>query len=134
MDRTPPPVHLRSGADRLSAGSGGTHGHVNPTNGKLDAEIPLAGAADVDRAVTVAHEAFGQWRRTGPGERRRLLLRLADLIETNAEEFGRRGSLDNGTPLMTSTSFAPMSAEWTRYYAGWADKISSDVTTAFSDD
>jgi aldehyde dehydrogenase (NAD+) len=134
IDRTPPAVHLHIGDQLLDIGSAGSHDHINPTNGQIDSTIPLAGPADVDRAVTVAHEAFQSWRKTPPAERRRLLHRLADLIESNAEEFARRGALDNGTPLMIAGSFAPMSAEWTRYYAGWADKISSDVTGGLRDD
>ncbi len=134
MDRTPPAVHLRLGGERLGAGEGGVHGHVNPTNGTVDAEIPLAGPSDIDRAVRMADEAFDAWKRTPPSERRRLLLRLADLIDGNSEEFARLGTLDNGTPLSTTGNFPPMSAEWTRYYAGWADKISSDVTASVRDD
>ena len=80
-DRTPPQVHLHVGGDRLTAGAGGTHDHINPSNGEVDATIPLAGPTDVDRAVSIAHEAFQTWRRTAPSERRRLLHRLADLIE-----------------------------------------------------
>src|SRR5215213_8767063 len=118
IDRTPPSVHLRIGTDRLSSGTGGIYQHVNPATGTVDAEIPLAGPAEVDRAVTTAHEAFDSWRRTAPAERRRLLLRLADLIEQNGDEFARRGTLDNGTPLATAAGFVPTSAEWTRYYAG----------------
>src|SRR5438270_789913 len=134
VDRTPPAVHQRIGDERLTAGEGGAHGHINPTNGSVDAEIPLAGPADVDRAVQTAHEAFDGWKRTAPGERRRLMHRLADLIEANTDEFARLGTLDNGTPLSTTSNFPPMSAEWTRYYAGWADKISSDVTASVRDD
>jgi aldehyde dehydrogenase (NAD+) len=132
IDRTPPPVHLRIGGERIAVGTAGVHGHVNPCTGQVDAEIPLAGPADVDRAVAVAHEAFQSWRHTPPAERRRLLLRLADLIEANADEFARRGTLDNGTPIVASGGFVPTSAEWTRYYAGWADKIASDLTASFA--
>jgi aldehyde dehydrogenase (NAD+) len=110
------------------------HHHIDPSTGSVDADIPLAGRADIDRAVAVAHEAFGSWRRTAPAERRRMLLRLADLLEANSEEFTRRGTLDNGTPISTTANFVPMSAEWTRFYAGWADKIQADVTASFADD
>jgi aldehyde dehydrogenase (NAD+) len=134
IDRNPPIVHLRIGSERLTAGAGGTHRHINPTNATVDAEIPLAGPADVDRAVRVAHEAFDGWRRTPAGERRRLLLRLADLIEANADEFARLGVLDNGMALSTAASFPVTSVEWTRYYAGWADKIAGDVTASHTDD
>src|SRR5271170_20563 len=99
IDRTPPAVHLRIGAERRASGSGGVYQHVNPATGQPDAEIPLAGAAEVDEAARAAHAAFAGWRATRPAQRRRLLHRLADLIDENAAEFARRGTLDNGTPL-----------------------------------
>ena len=126
IDRTPPHVHLRIADKRLSSGSGGAHRHVNPCNAKVDATVPLAGPAEVDEAVQVAHQAFLSWRRTRPAERRRTLLRLADLIEAHADEFGRLGTLDNGMSN-SSGAMSAMSVEWTRYYAGWCDKLSSDV-------
>jgi aldehyde dehydrogenase (NAD+) len=126
-------VHLRIGDERLREGSGGTFEHVDATSGALDAVIPLAGAAEVDRAVQVAHEAFVGWRRTPGSERRRLLLRLADLIEAHADEFARRNTLDNGTPITYSAGFVPTSVEWTRYYAGWADKLAGEVTASYAD-
>lgn len=126
VDRTPPTVHLRIGGERLATGSGGVHGHVNPCTGKVDASVPLAGEEEVDRAVTTAQEAFESWRRTRPSARRQLLLRLADLLEANAAELGRLGTLDNGMPN-ASGAMPALSAEWTRYYAGWCDKLSSEV-------
>jgi aldehyde dehydrogenase (NAD+) len=134
VDRTAPEVHLRIGGEKLSTGSGGVHAHINPATGQVDREIPLAGAAEVDRAVQVAQEAFETWRKTKPAERRRLLLRLADLIEENAVEFGRRGTLDNGTPMTVAGGMIVPSVEWTRYYAGWADKATSDVTSSYAAD
>jgi aldehyde dehydrogenase (NAD+) len=132
VDRQPPSVHLRIGGESLSSGSGGTHGHVNPCDGKVDATIPLAGATEVERAVRVAHDAFEEWRRTAPAKRRQLLLRLADLIEDRATEFARLGTLDNGMPNAEG-GMSGISAEWTRYYAGWADKLSSDVVGSIAD-
>jgi len=133
VDRTRPAVHLRIGGESLREGSGGVHDHIDPSTGQVDAQIPLAGAAEVDQAVQSAHVAFQSWRRTAPAERRRLLMRLADLIEENTAEFTRRGTLDNGTPLSVSGRFVPMAAEWTRYYAGWADKIAGDLTASITD-
>jgi aldehyde dehydrogenase (NAD+) len=133
IDRTTPAVHLRIGAERL-AESDQTHGHVNPCTGEIDAVIPVASAHDVDRAVRVAHDAFDGWKRTSPAQRRALLLRLADLIETASDEFVRRGTLDNGTPISVGGQMVPTSVEWTRYYAGWADKITGDLTASFRDD
>jgi aldehyde dehydrogenase (NAD+) len=102
---------------------------VNPCNGEVDAEIPLAGKIEVDEAAEAAQSAFERWRRTPGAERRRLLLRLADLIEENTQEFARLGTLDNGKPIALGT--APISTEWTRYYAGWADKLTSDVVASY---
>ena len=120
-------MNLHIGSEVLSVGSGGVHQHINPATGEVDAEIPLAGTEEVDRAVRVAHDAFATWRKVKPAERRRLLLTLADLIEENAEEFGRRGTFDNGTPTSVVGGLVQTSIEWTRYYAGWADKISGEV-------
>jgi aldehyde dehydrogenase (NAD+) len=131
IDRTPPPVSLRIGDQRLTKGSGGEHGHVNPATGRVDATIPLAAEAEVGAAVAGAHEAFQTWRRTSPAVRRRALLRLADLMEANADELGRVSTLDNGIP--TSGIMANISAEWTRYYAGWCDKLAGDVVGRLMD-
>jgi aldehyde dehydrogenase (NAD+) len=127
-DRTPPAVHLHVGGERLETGAGGFHDHVDPATGEVNARIPLADKEDVDRAVRVAHAAYDGWRRTPPAQRRAHLLRLADLIEEHAAEFARLGALDNGTGITGGAAFPPLAVEWTRYYAGWADKISGDVT------
>jgi len=127
-----PAVHLHVAGERLNVGSGGTHEHINPATGVVDAKIPLAGSGEVDRAVNAADAAFLDWRRTPPEERRRLLLGLADLIEANAEEFGRRGTMDNGTPAVVVGGMAASAVEWTRYYAGWADKLSGELSSSFA--
>ena len=105
---------------------------MNPCNGKIDATVPLAGKAEIDHAVEVAHEAFQGWRRTAPAVRSRLLFRLAGLIEEHAAEFARLGTLDNGMPNGDGY-MAVNSADWTRYYAGWTDKLSSDVVGSRTD-
>lgn len=134
VDMSRPEVHLHIGSDRTSQGSGGTHDHIDPTTGRVDAVVPLAGAAEVDRAVRTAHDAFQTWKTTPPAERARLLLVLADLIEANIEEFGRCGVFDNGTPLPAVLGMAGKSVEWTRYYAGWADKITGQVNSTMQND
>ncbi len=133
-DRTRPPVHLRIGRERLAAGSGGTFSHVDPTTGEVDAIVPLAGTAEVDRAVRLAHETFLSWRDVRPAEKRRLLLKLADLIEENSKEFVRLAAMDNGMPVSTAAFLAGGAAEWTRYYAGYADKIEGRVASSFGPD
>jgi aldehyde dehydrogenase (NAD+) len=126
VDRTPPAVRLRIGDQTPSTGSGGVHAHVSPCTGKVDATVPLAGTQEVDGAVGEAQQAFESWRRAQPDVRRAALWRLAELIEANAGELGRLGTLDNGIPN-ASGAMARISAEWTRYYAGWCDKLATDV-------
>lgn len=131
IDRTPPPVTLRIGADALTEGSGGIHRHVSPVTEQADAEVPLAGPHEVDLAVRAARSAFHDWRKTPPRTRARILGRLADLIESHAAEFGRLGALDNGSPV--SLCPTTQTADWIRYYAGWADVPVSEVTGMFTD-
>ena len=131
VDKTRPGIHLHLGGQRRARGSAGVHEHVDPTTGKVDAEVPLAGAAEIDEAVAAAQEAFLQWRATRPAQRRQLLTSLAELLERNADELARRGALDNGTPLSVVATMVPLAAEWTRYYAGWPDKLTGEVTTSY---
>jgi aldehyde dehydrogenase (NAD+) len=107
--------------------SGKTFATVNPSTGEEIAQVAEADAADVDKAVKAAREAFerGPWRRKMPAsERGRLLNRLADLIEQNADELARLETLDNGKPLTVSRAGdVKLTIACYRYYAGWADKI-----------
>ncbi len=127
-----PAVYLHVAGERFDTGSGGVHDHVDPSTGTVDARIPLAGPGEIDRAVNAADAAFSSWRSTPPEEKRRLLLRLAELIETNAEEFGRRGTMDNGTPASVVGGMTASAVEWTRYYAGWTDKISGELSSGYT--
>ncbi|HEY2214327.1 MAG TPA: aldehyde dehydrogenase family protein, partial [Acidimicrobiales bacterium] len=60
---------------------------INPSTGEPFAEAPVSGAADVDRALRVAKEAFESWKRTTPSERALALIRIADAIQDRAEEL-----------------------------------------------
>ena len=131
LDTTRPEVSLRIGGEKRRTASGGTFQHVNPCNGTPDAEIPLAGPIEVDEAAKVAHNAYLDWRQTNPTERRRVLMRLAELIEQHTDDFVRLGTFDNGTPTSLVGGLVAMSVEWTRYYAGWADRITSEVSGSY---
>ena len=107
--------------------SGKTFATVNPATGEEIAQVAEADAADVDKAVKAARAAFerGPWRRKMPAsERGRLLNRLADLIEKNADELAQLETLDNGKPLTVARGGdVRLTIACYRYYAGWADKI-----------
>src|SRR5690606_29432662 len=112
-------------------GSGGVHNHINPVSGEVQAQIPLAGAAEVDMAVEAAEKAREGWRTTRPEARREILVKLGKLIEENLQEFARLAALDGGTPLMGGVHGAMLAVEWTKYYAGWADKLEGELLSTF---
>ncbi|MBV9158610.1 MAG: aldehyde dehydrogenase family protein, partial [Acidobacteriaceae bacterium] len=81
--------------------SGKTFETINPATGETLAKVAEADAADVDLAVKAARKAFhpkSPWRRMSASERGKLLSRLADLMEKNADELATLESLDNGKP------------------------------------
>ena len=96
-------IGLWVGGERRTQGSGGTHDHINPATGLVDDTIPLAGAAEVDEAVVIADRAFKSWRNSPPAQRQALLLKLADLVESKAAEFGECGAREIGAPVLIGT-------------------------------
>ncbi len=120
------------GERKLEQGSGASFAHVYPANGQVSRELTLAGAADADAAVSAAREAFPAWRGVTGEQRRNLLLKLADVIEQNAESLAMMEVLGTGVPSMMA-SFAPtVVAQRFRYYAGWADKIRGETLDAWN--
>ncbi len=78
----------------VDAQSGETLTSVNPHDNSAIAEVAMAGKADIDAAVAAAQAAFPKWSASSAGERGKILLRLADLVEANAAELTRLESLD----------------------------------------
>jgi aldehyde dehydrogenase (NAD+) len=116
------------GGEFVDAVDGGTIEVRNPHDGSLLAETAEARAADVDRAVEAAARAFPSWSAMPAAERGRLLLRLADAIEANADELARLESTDTGHPLKDTTLLdVPRTAATYRYFAGMADKVEGSV-------
>ena len=101
---------------------------VNPYSGEPWAKIAHGSAADVDRAVAAARQAFeGEWSGLKPSQRGRLLLRLADLIEQNAAALAETEVRDNGKLYAEMSMQTKYMAEWYRYYGGLADKVEGAV-------
>ena len=106
--------------------SGKTFATINPSTGEEICQVAEADAADVDKAVAAARAAFdqGPWKKMRASERGRLLDRLADLIEQNADELARLETLDNGKPLSIAKAVdVTKTIACYRYFAGWADKV-----------
>ncbi|MBK3572484.1 aldehyde dehydrogenase [Streptomyces sp. MBT65] len=128
-----PQPRLVIGGRHIADASGGLYEHRNPATGLVQAHIPLAGPSEVDRAVAAARQAFEVWGAMRPAERRRLLTRFAGLLRDHIPDFAAICPLENGVCIGGwADNVGPHVAEWTEYYAGWADKIEGMVGAAYS--
>ncbi|MFF8231927.1 aldehyde dehydrogenase [Streptomyces caelestis] len=121
-------AHHIAGADE--AGSGATFPVVSPRDGRVLAEAPDAGIAEVDAAVAAARRAFdtGPWPRLAPAERGRALLRLADLLEERREEAALTVSLEMGKPITDAYGIELRAVISTfRWYGQLADKLTDSA-------
>jgi 1-pyrroline dehydrogenase len=108
------------GGEWVEAVEGGTMEVLNPATGEVIAEVPSGTQADVDRAVEAAKKALPEWLETTPGERQEALLKLAAVIEDNAEELAEIESRNVGKPLSYARDEMPVSADNIRFFAGAA--------------
>ena len=108
------------GGEAVDAVEGGTAEIINPATGETIAEVPQGAQADVDRAVEAAAKAWPEWRDATPAERAEVLLKLAGLIEDNAEELAQLESRNVGKPLAAARDEMPVSADNIRFFAGAA--------------
>lgn len=119
----------------LAARSGRTFRSVNPATGETLAEIASCGQEDVDAAVNAARKSFasGVWSRRDPAERKAVLLRLAELLRQNLEEFALLESLDMGKPVKDAATIdVPGSAAIFQWYAEAIDKVYDEIAPAAS--
>jgi len=122
------PRKMLIGGAWVDAASGRTFPTYDPATGEVIAHVAEGDREDIDRAVKAARRAFeGPWRKVTPAQRTRLMLKLADLIEANAEELAQLDTLNNGMPLAAARGVIPIAAELIRYSAGWATKISGET-------
>lgn len=114
------------GGQIVDAASGETFATVNPATGKELAQVADCGSADVDQAVSAARYAVdsGPWGAMAPADRRRLMIRFANLIDANAAELATLESLEGGKPITdTSGIDVPETVEAIRWHAEAADKV-----------
>jgi acyl-CoA reductase-like NAD-dependent aldehyde dehydrogenase len=120
------PKKLLIGGKWVPAKSGKTFEVINPANEEVIALVAEGDKEDVNEAVKAARKAFedSKWASLNPHQRARLLFKVADLVEKNAEQFAELETLDNGKAIFESKNIdVPITAEVFRYYAGWTTKI-----------
>jgi acyl-CoA reductase-like NAD-dependent aldehyde dehydrogenase len=114
----------------VPAASGETFDCISPIDGRLLARVAATDVADADRAVAAARRAFedGAWSRQPPRERKRVLLRFAELILEHRDELALLETLDMGKPIADSLAVdIPATARCIAWYAEAVDKIYDEV-------
>lgn len=112
------------------AADGTTFVRIRPMDGKPGGTFARGKLADVGRAVAAARAAFesGVWRRKDPAEKKRILLKWADLIRENREELALLETIDVGKPVMASLNVdVALAANCIQYYAELCDKLYDEV-------
>ena len=103
------------------ATDGRTADLISPVTGEAFGTAPVSGQADVDAAFEAAANAFEGWRDTTPGERQLALLRIADALESRADELVTLESENTGKPIgLTASEEIPPMVDQIRFFAGAA--------------
>jgi aldehyde dehydrogenase (NAD+) len=130
---TPPRLHLLPEAsalvgDRLiSEGSGGEYEHVYAATGRSTKRVPLTGQHELESASKAARAALPVWKATPTDQRRRLLIRAAELLRAEADVLGTLTTIDTASPKTVTDMAAGLGAEYLEYNAGWADRIGGEI-------
>ncbi|KSM04547.1 aldehyde dehydrogenase [Pseudomonas aeruginosa] len=118
------------GGRQRPAASGATFDAIDPASNRLLARVAACDEADVDAAVAALRRAFdeGPWARLAPVERKRVLLRLAELMLAHREELALLDSLNMGKPVMDAWNIdVPGAAHVFAWYAESLDKLYDQV-------
>ena len=116
----------------VAAKSGKTFANTTPRDGTVLNQVAECGPADIDAAVAAARASFedGRWRNKHPREKKKIMFRLAELMERDFEDLALMESLDMGKPIRDSRGFDIASAvNSIRWYAEALDKVYGEVAT-----
>jgi betaine-aldehyde dehydrogenase len=115
--------------DHRDAADGRTAPLINPSTGQEFAQAPLSGDADIDAACQAARRAFPEWRDKTPSERSLALIRIADAIESRADELVELESENTGKPIgLTKDEEIPPMVDQIRFFAGAARVLEGKST------
>ena len=131
-----PNQNLLIGENWVSSKSGKTQSIISPIDGKIISELQVANNLDINEAVLSAREVFdkGYWSNMPPLSRKKIMLRIAEIIEKKMLELTVLGVRDNGTEFSMALKAEPGSAAGTfRYYAEAIDKIYGEISNTSSD-
>lgn len=124
------PKQLLIGGQWTASAGGKNFDVFDPATDQVVAHVAEGDAADVDLAVKAARKAFdgGPWSKMTASDRSRLIWRVGELIEENADQLAQLETLDNGKPLgIARAADVALAADMFRYMAGWATKIEGNT-------
>lgn len=124
------------GGEWVAAKSGATFDTKNPYDGEVLSTLPACQAEDVDAAVASAKAAFesGAWSALHPSERKAILVKLADLIDSNTEELAVMEAADAGKPITDCLEIdVPETANCIRWHAEAQDKLYDQIAPSSPD-
>lgn len=123
------------GGRQVSASNGLTFDSVNPATNALLTRVAACGEIEVDLAVHSARQAFetGPWSRMAPGDRKKVMLRLSELILAHREELALLDSLNMGKPIMDAYNIdVPGAAHVFAWYGESLDKLYGQIAPTAS--
>ncbi|WP_062342704.1 NAD-dependent succinate-semialdehyde dehydrogenase [Novosphingobium sp. CCH12-A3] len=120
---TYPTLHMIIDGERISGAGRRTHAVVNPATGETIGELPLAEAADLDRALEVAARGFRIWRESTPQQRAAVLQGAARLMMERQEDLARIATMEEGKTLPEARIEVLMNVGLFNFYAGEVFRI-----------
>ncbi len=118
-----PSLHMIIDGEKVSGGDRRTFDVVNPVTGETLAELPLADAADLDRALDVAKKGFAIWRHSTPQERASVLQGAARLLLERADDLARIATMEEGKPFPEAKIELMMVVGWFNFAAGECSRL-----------
>ena len=116
----------------VDARDGQTTDLIDPSTGQVFAAAALSGKQDVDDAMSAAASAFSSWSQTTPSQRSLALYRIADAIESRAEEIVAREVQNTGKPIaLTMSEEIPPMVDQIRFFAGAARMLEGKATAEY---
>jgi acyl-CoA reductase-like NAD-dependent aldehyde dehydrogenase len=124
------------GGQRVAARDGQTFDCISPVDGRVLAQVARCGAADIDAAVAAARAAFEdrRWAAQAPAQRKRVLIKLAELLLAHRDELALTECLDMGKPLRFARSVdVSGAANCIRWYGEAVDKVYDEIAPTPAD-
>ncbi len=117
-----PELHMLIDGEKIPVGARRSHPVVNPATGEILGQLPLADAADLDRALQAAQRGFQLWRETGPRQRAAVLAGAARLMADRQEQIARIATLEEGKTLAEARIEVQMIVGLFEFFAGECER------------